>query len=216
MLVYPGTSRRTDHCWDVNEAGSLTHDGLGDAVGIVSGIKYMVAKQGGDASRVFAYGSSTGMVSALAGAYPDVFAAAAVFSGVPFACQSGAAEPSLQAAAAGNQSCARAELARTPDEWAAYVTNAYPKFNGSRPRMLVAQDVADKVVDPANGYASLAQWSTVLGVTNTKNVSDAQWTELVYGDGTKLVGYVGDGVRPEKSAVSLVSPHPRHVESRLD
>lgn len=44
---------------------------------------------------------------------------------------------------------------------------------------------------------ALKQWSNVLGVEFSQNVTGVPsqaYTQIVYGDGTKLVGYMGAGV----------------------
>jgi hypothetical protein len=80
------------------------------------------------------------------------------------------------------------------------VQNAYPGYTGKRPRFLVAHGLADSLVRPQAGYEQLKQWSAVLGVKNTKNLTGSaveegsQYTQLVYGDDNKLVGYFGQGV----------------------
>ena len=73
-----------NNCWDVQNADSLTHGQGGDALGIVSMVNYTLNKYSGDAAKVYAMGGSSGamMTNVLAGSYPDVFEAGAVFSGV--------------------------------------------------------------------------------------------------------------------------------------
>lgn len=143
-------------------------------------------------------GSSGGMMtSVMIGAYPDVFAAGATYSGVAFACFAGSlSDPTPYGS---NQSCAQG-LQHSPDDWARFVKNAYPAYSGRRPRVLVAHGLADNLVHPQCAYEQLKQWSAVMGLKNTKNVTGSacpegsQYTQLVYGDGTQLVGYLGLGV----------------------
>lgn len=89
ILVYPGTPHSLG-CWDVYNKASLTHGQGGDASGIVSMVNYAIDKYrgGGDRDRVYVMGFSSGamMTNVLAGSYPDVFEAAAAYSGVPDAC----------------------------------------------------------------------------------------------------------------------------------
>ncbi len=53
---------------------------------------------------------------------------------------------------------------------------------------------------PSYVVVELKQWSAVLGLTNTKNITGAsvpegsQYTQILYGDGSQLVGYMGAGV----------------------
>ncbi|KAH8157775.1 hypothetical protein CIB48_g10474 [Xylaria polymorpha] len=198
IVIYPGTTKYSN-CWDVNNAGSLTHGGSGDALGIISMVNYTLEKYNGDESKVFVQGASSGamMTNVMVGAYPDVFEAGAAYSGTAFACFAG----SLGAPTpfGNNQTCAQG-LQHTPEQWAQFVYNAYPGYTGKRPRMQVIHGLADALVRPQCGYEQLKQWSAVLGLTNTKNNTGAsvpegsQYTEIVYGDGSLLVGYFGQGV----------------------
>lgn len=87
IVIYPN-SPSPGGCWDVSSTGSLTHNGGGDSQTIINMVSYAVENYGGDASRVFATGSSSGamMTNVLAGAYPDVIKAGSVYSGVPDGC----------------------------------------------------------------------------------------------------------------------------------
>jgi acetylxylan esterase len=198
ILIYAQTTKYSN-CWDVNNAGSLTHGGNGDALGIVSMVNYTLEKYNGDKSKVYVMGGSSGamMSNVMVGSYPDVFEAGAAYSGTAFACFAGSkSDPTPMGS---NQTCAQG-LKHTPEEWAKYVYNAYPGYTGKRPRFLVAHGLTDTLVRPQAGYEQLKQWSAVLGVTNTQNLTGSQvdagsqYTKMVYGDGTKLVGYFGQGV----------------------
>ncbi|KAI0389528.1 carbohydrate esterase family 1 protein [Xylariaceae sp. FL0594] len=196
IVIYPQTTRYSN-CWDVNNAGSLTHGGTGDATGIISMVNYTLQKYSGDASKVYVMGASSGamMTNVLAGSYPDVFEAGAAYSGVAFACFAGSkGDPTPFGA---NQTCAQG-LQHTPTEWANFVHNAYPGYSGRRTRMQVIHGLADGLVRPQCAYEQLKQWSAVFGLTNTKNntntAAGSQYTEIVYGDGKQLVGYMGQGV----------------------
>ncbi|KAI1121525.1 Alpha/Beta hydrolase protein [Nemania abortiva] len=198
IVIYPGTTKYSN-CWDVNNAGSLTHGGSGDALGIISMVNYTLEKYNGDKSKVYVMGASSGamMTNVMVGAYPDVFEAGAAYSGAAFACFAGSLAPPTPFG--NNQTCAQG-LQHTPEQWAQYVYNAYPGYTGKRPRMQVIHGLSDTLVRPQCGYEQLKQWSAVLGVTNTKNntgssvAEGSQYTEMVYGDGTQLVGYFGQGV----------------------
>ncbi|KAK4239298.1 hypothetical protein C8A03DRAFT_14320 [Achaetomium macrosporum] len=198
IVIYPQTTKYSN-CWDVNNAGSLTHGGSGDALGIISMVNYTLDKYSGDRAKVYVMGASSGamMTNVMVGSYPDVFEAGAAYSGVAFACFAGSTSPPTPMGA--NQSCAQG-LQHTPEQWAAFVHNAYPGYTGKRPRMQVIHGMADALVRPQCGYEQLKQWSAVLGLTNTKNVTGssvpegAQYTQINYGDGSQLVGYFGQGV----------------------
>ena len=87
ILISAQTTKNTN-CWDVNNPASLTHGAGGDAAGIVSMVNYSLDKYSGDPAKAFVLGSSSGamMTNVLLGSYPDVFAAGAAYSGVPFGC----------------------------------------------------------------------------------------------------------------------------------
>jgi len=198
IVIYPQTTRYSN-CWDVNNAGSLTHGGSGDATGIISMVNYTLTKYNGNKAKVYAMGASSGamMTNVMAGSYPDVFEAGAAYSGVAFACFAGSkGDPTPFGS---NQTCAQG-LQHTPDQWAQFVHNAYPGYTGKRTRMQVIHGMADTLVRPQAGYEQLKQWSAVLGLTNTRNVTGSsvpegsQYTQMVYGDGSQLVGYFGQGV----------------------
>src|SRR5664279_2881446 len=88
FLVICPSAVSTDGCWDVHSTAVLTHNGGGDASGIISMVNYVVQNRNGDASRVYAAGHSSGgmMTNVLIGSYPDVFKAGAAFAGVAFGC----------------------------------------------------------------------------------------------------------------------------------
>jgi poly(hydroxyalkanoate) depolymerase family esterase len=197
-LIYPQTTHYSN-CWDVNNAGSLTHGGSGDALGIISMVNYTISKYSADVSKVYVMGASSGamMTNVMVGSYPDVFEAGAAYSGAAFACFAGSqGQPTPFGT---NQTCAQG-LQHTPEEWAQFVYNAYPGYTGDRPRMQVIHGLADTLVRPQCAYEQLKQWSAVLNVTNVKNVTGsdvpegAAYTEIVYDDESKLVGYFGQGV----------------------
>ena len=170
---------------------SLTHGKGGDALGIVNMVQYTLAKYNADASKVFAMGASSGamMTNVLAGSYPDVFEAGAAFSGVAFACAFGDYSPTPKSK---NQTCVQG-LEHTPEQWAAFVHNAYPGYSGRRTRMMIVHGLADKIVRPQAGREALKQWSNVLNVSLTRNISGV-WNQQIYGNGTQLQGFFGVGV----------------------
>lgn len=159
-------------------------------------VQYTLDKYSGDADKVFVMGGSSGamMTNVMAGSYPDVFAAGAAFSGVAHACFAGAesATPMSQ-----NQTCAQGQIQHSATEWGNYVRNSYPGYEGPRPRMQIFHGNADGLVRPECAHQALEQWADVLGVELTAknaNVPSNGYTQEVYGDGTQLQGFFGDGV----------------------
>jgi acetylxylan esterase len=193
IVIYPATTHNSG-CWDVRSTQSVTHNGGGDSLGIISMVKYALDKYSADPAKVFSAGSSSGgmMTNVLLATYPDVFAAGASFSGSPDGCWDGPTPSAL-----GGASCPAKGQKYSTKDWGDLVRKAYPGFNGTRPAMQVWHGTADTVVAYANLADQLAQWSDVLGVSWMKNVTNSPesgYTEMVYGDGTKLVGYSAVGV----------------------
>lgn len=158
-------------------------------------VKYTLDKYAGDGSKVFVTGSSSGgmATNALVSAYPDVFAAGASFSGAPaFACWNGAGlgtsniDPGCQT-----------NKKPSAQQWGDLVRSAFPTFNGTRPSMQIWHGTTDNVVTYGYLADQLAQWSNVLGIPFARNVSNDPlngYTKIVYGDGTRVVGYSAQGV----------------------
>ncbi|KAI1785472.1 alpha/beta-hydrolase [Ganoderma leucocontextum] len=163
---HPGT------CWDVSSDATLTHNGGGDSLGIASAARFAISNWGVDPSRVFAAGTSSGamMTSVLAGAYPDVFRAGVVDSGVAFGCFALPGQPDDS----WNEQCAEGQLILTGQQWAQRVLNAFPGFSGARPKMQVWHGTADTTLFPQNFFEEIKQWTSVFGYPSTplSNVSE--------------------------------------------
>ncbi|CAK7198487.1 hypothetical protein SEUCBS139899_001148 [Sporothrix eucalyptigena] len=197
ILIFPQTPNT---CWDCISKASLRHDGGGDSQGLVNMVNYTLDKYKGDPTKVFVTGSSSGgmMTNVLVGAYPDVFAGGASFSGTPdFACWAGAGVP----ASGADPDCATAKKPTTAQLWGDLARGADPSFNASatakRPIMQIWHGTIDNVVSYSYLANQLDQWSNVFGVSFTKNVTndpEKGYTKMVYGDGTQVVGYSAQGV----------------------
>jgi acetylxylan esterase len=195
IVIVPGTTK-DNRCWEVNTARGLKHGGGGDADGVANMVKWTIAKYKADPKRVFATGSSSGamMTNALAGVYPDVFAAGAAFSGVAAGCLAGSPGASPVTA---NPACANGQIKKTGAQWGAQVHNMFPTYKGPYPRMQIWHGTADNLVKYPNLAEMLKEWSYLHQVQFSKNVSNtprARYTKMVYGDGTKVVGYSAQGV----------------------
>lgn len=63
--------------------------------------------------------------------------------------------------------------------------------------MLISHGAADFLVRAQCATEALKQWSNVLGVSLSRQVSgvpSAQFTQHIYGDGTQLQGFFGQGI----------------------
>jgi acetylxylan esterase len=211
IIIYPD-SPSSDKCWDVSSLATLTHNGGGDSLTIINMVKYAVANYGGDISRVYASGLSSRamMTQVLAGAYPGVFSACMAYSGVPDGCfyvpgaQSGAAQ------AAWNMTCSTGFVQQSAQAWGNLVRSYYPGYDGARPRIALYHGMSDTTLAYQNFIEELKEWSNVLGVSwasDTTNTPVSGYTKMIYGDGTKLLGYsaldIGHSV-PVRSEDDLV------------
>jgi acetylxylan esterase len=196
ILIY-GQTTRYSNCWDVNSGASLTHNGGGDAEGLVSMVNYALQTYNGDPSKVFVYGASSGamMTNLMAGSYPEVFNAGAAYSGVADACFLGSTTDPTPFGS--NQTCAQGQINRSAQSWGDLARNSYPGYAGNRTRMQIWHGLADTLVRPVCATQALEQWGNVWGLSNSKNVSgnpSGIWTQVNYGDGSDVVGYFGQGV----------------------
>lgn len=199
IVIYPGSPNAADQCWDVSSKETLTHNGGGDSLGIVSMVRWTLEKYHGDKSRVFVAGISSGamMTQVLLGAYPDVFAAGASFAGVPFGCFA-PANNSGQYDSWSND-CATGLVTHTGKQWADIVRAAFPGYNGWRPKLQIYQGTADQVLNYVNFGEAVKMWTSLSGISDTpvKVVADTPlpgWTKSVYGPSGWVESYSALGV----------------------
>lgn len=138
IVIYPN-SPSSGGCWDVASTASLTHNGGGDSQTIVNMVTYAVSNYGGDASRVYVTGSSSGamMTNVLAGAYPEVFQAGSAYSGVADGCFYVAGATAGMATPGWNSQCADGDLIQSAETWGNLVRSYYPGYTGARPKMML-------------------------------------------------------------------------------
>ncbi|KAK4237009.1 Alpha/Beta hydrolase protein [Achaetomium macrosporum] len=172
IVIYPGSPNAADQCWDVSSRETLTHDGGGDSLGIVSMVRWTIDRYRADRARVFVTGVSSGgmMTQVLVGAYPDVFAAGAAFAGMPFGCFAPEGDNSGEYDY-WNAECATGKVTRSAEEWGAIV----------------------------NFGEAVKQWTEVMGVSEAPasvvpNTPLAGWTKRVYGPSGWLEAYSAERV----------------------
>ncbi|KAJ3040207.1 hypothetical protein HDV00_011304 [Rhizophlyctis rosea] len=187
IVVYP-SSQRSGACWDVSSKASLTHNGGSDSLAIVNMAKYAQQKYNG--GKIYVTGTSSGamMTNVLAGAYPDVFSAAAAFSGVPDGCfaDPSGSTPANTAAPYWNSQCATGTVSKTAAQWASLVQGYYPGYTGARPPMQIWHGDIDTTLYPANYNESIKEWTGVFGLSQTptqvlSNNPEPNYTKYVYG-----------------------------------
>ncbi|KAF1994130.1 carbohydrate esterase family 1 protein [Amniculicola lignicola CBS 123094] len=193
IIIYPDSPNTADKCWDVSSKESLTHNGGGDAQGIVSMVQEALDYWKGDQDRVFVTGTSSGamMTNVLLGSYPDVFAAGSAEAGVPFGCFAG------DGFDVWNSDCAEGKIVKNGTKWAEIVKNAFPGYTGYRPKLQTFHGLQDNVINPQNLEEQVKQWTSVLGVgtTPTEVTNDTPlkgWTRSRYG--SKFEAYAAQGV----------------------
>ncbi len=100
-------------------------------------VKYAAEKYGGDLDKVYTVGTSSGamMTNVLVGAYPDVFKAGSVYSGVPDGCFFVSGSTATQDPPGWANACAGGTLSKSAKEWGDLVRSYYPSYTGARPRM---------------------------------------------------------------------------------
>lgn len=195
VMIIPQTTA-DKHCWDVGTSKSLKHDGGGDTHVLASMIKYTLAKYNGDKSKVLVTGESSGamMTNVMCAVYPDLINAGAAFSGVAAGCFDHSTTFNSMSA---NKTCTDDKVHKTGAEWALQVRSFYPGYTGSYPRMSIWHGTADNLIVYASLKEMMLEWSELHDVKFTKNVTNrlqARYTQMVYGDGTKVVGYSAQGV----------------------
>ncbi|TDZ44944.1 Feruloyl esterase B [Colletotrichum trifolii] len=195
VVIYP-SSTKDFNCWDVASAKSLTHEGGGDSTGLANMVRYALSRYAADPQKVFVTGTSSGcmMTNVLSATYPDLFVAASCYSGVAAGCLAGSPGSSPISA---DPRCANGQVVKTGEQWAAQVRAMYPAYNGTYPRIQTFHGTADTVVTYPNLGEQLKEWSAIHGVGFTKNSTNTPlsgYTQIVYGHGTKLVGYSAQGV----------------------
>jgi len=175
IIIFP---EATGHnCWDVGSAKSLKHDGGGDTHAVAQMVRYALTKYGADASRVYAFGGSSGamMTQALLGVYPDLFAAGVAVSGVPCGCW--AMDYTGDVASNGQWSgpCAGGQVSKTAQQWGDLVRSMFAGYTGHRPRVQLWHGTADTTISYKNLTEAVKEWTNVLSLSAAATTSDTKF-----------------------------------------
>jgi acetylxylan esterase len=191
---------------------ALTHNGGGDSQTISNMVTYAASKYGGDLNRTFVVGVSSGamMANVLAGAYPEMFKAISVYSGVPDGCFAVSGATATQDPPGWSNACANGQVSHTAQEWGDMVRSYYSGYSGTRPRMQIWHGTADNTLRYPNceywakifllavihlckvgltrsaDAEMMKQWSNVLALTTSKQATNSPqsgYTQTIYGDG---------------------------------
>ncbi|KAG7409386.1 Alpha/Beta hydrolase protein [Fusarium sp. MPI-SDFR-AT-0072] len=195
ILIFP-SSQKDFNCWDVASTKTLKHDGQGDSQVLVSMVDYVIKTYKADPKKVYVTGTSSGcmMTNVLAATYPDRFAAATCYSGVAAGCMAGSPGSSPISS---DRVCSDGKIIKTGQQWADQVKSMYPGYSGSYPRFKTWHGTADNLVFYRNLLEQIKEWSTIQGVSFTRNETStpqAGYTTMIYGDGTKFVAVSAAGV----------------------
>ncbi|MGP4115040.1 extracellular catalytic domain type 1 short-chain-length polyhydroxyalkanoate depolymerase [Streptomyces sp. 4N509B] len=189
IVIYPTATQQTAFgtCFDVWSPESKTRGGGSDPVSIASMVSYAHQQYGGDTARTYVTGSSSGGMetNALLALYPDVFAAGSVFMGVPFTCFLNEADfPPW------SSQCVNGSKNQTPQAWGDAVRQAYPGFNGTRPRVQLWHGTNDTLIPFQLLQEEMEQWTNVHGLSQTPTSTDqpqAGWQRQNFADAAGTV-----------------------------
>lgn len=165
-VVYPQqqAANNLSLCFNWFASGDLARD-QGEALSIKQMVDKMKATYSIDASKVFITGGSAGgcMAAVELAAYPDVFAAGAINSGVAYKCaqQSG-----------GALGCQKGNVDLTAAQWGDLARSAYPGYSGPRPRVTIWQGDSDGTVNVRNMTELMEQWTNVNGVDQVADLAE--------------------------------------------
>jgi poly(hydroxyalkanoate) depolymerase family esterase len=155
-LLLPEQQAENNHgrCFNWFRPADFGPGGKGEAASVRQMVFDALARVRADPAQVYVAGLSAGgaMAAALLAAYPDVFAGGAVVAGMPVGTAHDMASAFM-----------RMERA-TGDDGVTLAAHLPRRPAGSWPRLSVWHGSADRVVDPANGDALVAQWTSALGL----------------------------------------------------
>lgn len=174
--------------------------GQGENQSIASMVEHMKTTYKVDPRRVYIAGFSAGggMVPVMLATWPDLFAAGAVNSGLPYRCATTVNDA---------YSCQLNGRDRSPADWAKDVRDAYPGFAGPYPRVTIWHGSSDSVVVPLNQRELRDQWTAVQGLGQTPDQQDTL-------GGQARARYVRDGVTVVETVTISGMAHGVSVDPR--
>src|SRR4051794_24057999 len=180
IIVLPEATR-SGGCFDVSTPNALKRNGGSDSTAIMSMVAYARSHYPIDAARIVVSGFSSGamMTNVLAAEYPDVFTAAAAYSGVPAGCFA-TTDGSLW-----NSQCSGGNISHTAQQWGDIARNMYPGYTGAYPRIQLWHGTTDTTLAYPNFGEEIKQWTNLHGLTQTPAYTDhpqSSWTRTRYGD----------------------------------
>ncbi|RUM22913.1 polyhydroxybutyrate depolymerase [Rhizobium vallis] len=172
VLLYPEQRRSNNSqgCFNWFRPSAVARD-RGEVFSIKQMIEHACEHHRVDRSRVFVAGLSAGgaMTGALVANYPNLFAGAAIIAGMPF----GSARDGMSALRA-----MKTGALPPPGGWGRPVAERSPEAK-SWPAITVWQGMDDRIVNPVNALACVAQWLEVRGIDESRGrVEDKPWGRL--------------------------------------
>ncbi len=164
-VVYPeqSSTNNSNKCFNWYVSADLTR-GAGEPLSIKQMVDNMESRHSIDPTRVFVTGLSAGaaMTAVMLATYPDVFAAGAIMSGLPY--ESATSQTAAYSAMEGN-------VTKTPAQWGDLV-RAASSYTGPFPRVSIWQGSSDYIVYPVNETELMKQWTNVNGIGTTAAVTE--------------------------------------------
>lgn len=172
VLLYPEQRRANNPqgCFNWFRPSAVARD-RGEVLSVKQMIEHACGRHRIDRSMIFVAGLSAGgaMTGALVANYPELFAGAAIIAGMPF----GSARDALSALRA-----MKAGATPPAGGWGLPVTEL-PTDAKSWPAITVWQGRDDRIVNPVNALACVAQWLEVRRINETSGrVEEKPWGSL--------------------------------------
>lgn len=165
-VLYPEQQLQNNvqNCFNWFLPGDTQRDN-GEVASIYQMTDYLIDSLSLDEDQVYITGMSAGgaMTSAMLAAYPGLFEAGAVLSGVPY----GSAQ-NLNAGLAVMQG----EVIKSPADWGAIVKAQVPDYDAPYPRVVLFHGTDDPIVNPINALELAKQWGFVHGIDFTNEVRE--------------------------------------------
>ncbi|KAJ7870773.1 carbohydrate esterase family 1 and carbohydrate-binding module family 1 protein [Mycena olivaceomarginata] len=170
IVVYP-SSPNADTCWDITSPATLTHDGGGDSQGIASMVDYAILTYNVDSTRIFVTGTASGgmMTNVLCAVYPNLWRAAAAYSGAAAGCF-------VYTSTEFGSFCLEDDLLMDGTYWGPIVRAMYPGYNGTYPPMQIWYGQSNYFTGFWTTYAfeTISEWSGIFGYEDTVSNPEIQ------------------------------------------
>ena len=162
VVAQQSSANNASVCFNWFEAGDIA-PGSGEASSLANMVASFKDRHDVDDDRVFVTGMSAGgaMTAVMLAVAPDVFAAGAVFAGMPYNCGTGVANAFT---------CMNPGASKTQSQWAALVSNAVD-HDGDWPRVLVVHGAVDSTVNVKNAENIALQFTGLHALPSTPTTS---------------------------------------------